>query len=565
MQQEKLLGRNFNDVFQPTALGVRDSADSLFANGYAGSFTSDEVSGGGMFMKIRQETNGFTAEGFYFSSVSHELSDPALKDMLHIHDDADFFFWKDPAPNDPASKLCFSEQAEKITGYTVEEVNSMPGKLYSIVHKSDVMNVLKAINELKNNPEQKSLRHEYRLVTKSGEEIWVSENCHITRNNKGEIVMISGITSNINELKLRQFELLKSEEELKELNESKDRFINILSHDLRGPYTSILGFAEILLNEEDLPKHEKLEYLTYIYDASLSQLQFINYLLDWSRLRTGKLKPEMQRIPVINLVHNCVSSLTGNAIRKNIEILTDVPESLFIRADERLVTQALINLLNNAIKFSYENSQIEVSVGLFNQRQAEFVVKDHGMGMSASEQTSLFTMEKFVSKEGSKGEKGSGFGLTLVKEIIDKHGGEIWFYSELNSGSEFHFTIPVPANTIMLVTSAKQEEEIWREIVSQEFTEYELKCAENGFEAIDLLQESAPALIISDNEMPLMSSEQFLESINPLDSHFKTPVILVSNREEAFTGNMGEHGVRAFLKSPFDRTEFVEAVKSIIN
>ncbi len=562
---ERLHGRNFREVFHPTTGGRLLDMEHVQKEGYSGNFLSEEIKCDGMFIRLLPKEEGLTAWGFFYTFTHHEISDPGLKEILSLHTDIEFFIWKNPDLSNPGSEISFSEQVEKITGYTPTELNQMQGKLFSIVHRGDVTQVLRALNETKNNHAQSKLKLEYRLVTKSGDVIWVAEYCHIRRNLKGEAESMTGIVNDITRLKLRQFNLEESEVALRQLNDSKDRFINILSHDLRGPYTSILGFAEILLNEPDLPEHEKIEYLTYIYEASVNQLQFINYLLDWSRLRTGKIKPEFQRLPVHALVHNCVSNLTGNAIRKNIEIVINVPLDLHVQADERLAAQAIVNLLNNAIKFSYENSKIEVTAGLFNIRQVEFVVKDHGMGMTQEEQASLFSLDKFVSKEGSKGEKGSGFGLTLVKEIVEKHGGEIWFYSEEDNGSEFHFTLPVPANTIMIIDPDPGVEGSLRSIMVNEFRDYEVVAVENGYEAIDILKESAPALIIADKNMPLMSCDQFIDSVNPADSHFKTPIILVEAGELDNPHNMGDRGVKALLRSPLSKSELLTTIRSIIN
>ncbi|MBN8545512.1 MAG: PAS domain-containing protein [Ignavibacteria bacterium] len=560
-----LHGRSFREVFRPVTSAAAFDIESILKNGFAGSFLSREIPGNGMFIKIVPKEEGFTAYGFFLTTSENELSDPVLKDLLSAHTDIDFFLWQDSDPMNPNAPVSFNDQVEKITGYTSVELNKMHGRLFSIIHRADVTNVLRVLNEAKNNHAQHKVKLEFRLVTKSEEVIWVSEQRTITRNSKGDPEKVSGIVTDITKLKLKQFNLEESETNLKRLNDSKDRFINILSHDLRGPYTSILGFAEILLNEPDLPEHEKIEYLTYIYEASVSQLQFINYLLDWSRLRTGKLKPESQRLPAHALIHNCVSNLTGNAIRKNIEIVLDVPIDLYVHADERLAGQVISNLLNNAIKFSYENSKVEITAGLFNTRQVEFIVKDHGMGISPDDKAKLFNLDKIVSKEGSKGEKGSGFGLTLVKEIVEKHGGEIWFYSEEDSGSEFHFTLPVPANTIMIVDSEPDEEKSLREMIHTEFKDYELVSVDNGYEAVDLLKESAPALIIAGKNMPLMSCEQFIEAVNPSDSHFKTPVVLLSDDGRVDSDFHSERGVKAILQRPIDKTKLTEAVKSIIN
>jgi len=204
----------------------------------------------------------------------------------------------------------------------------------------------------------------------------------------------------------KQTKIEKELETLKKANETKDKFISILSHDLRAPFTSILGFSEILINEPLLPKSEKLEYLNYIHEASENQLQLINYLLDWSRLQTGRMKIIPKKINAQAIIYNCVSSLTGNAIRKNIEINVEANEELFIQADERLLMQVITNLVSNAIKFSPPNKEINIIAKHFNFELAEFVVKDEGLGISDKNKEKLFKIDKmFNNRRNKRGER----------------------------------------------------------------------------------------------------------------------------------------------------------------
>ena len=154
------------------------------------------------------------------------------------------------------------------------------------------------------------------------------------------------------------------------------------------------------MNEPELTENEKNEYLNYIHESSQNQLQLINYLLDWSRLQTGRMKIELDRINALSMVFDCIASLTGNAIRKNIDIKTNIPDNIFIKADEKLITLVITNLLSNAIKFSYEHKQIEINAGIFNDDKIEFVVKDSGIGIPEHSKEKLFKVEtKFSTKE----------------------------------------------------------------------------------------------------------------------------------------------------------------------
>lgn len=453
-----------------------------------------------------------------------------------------------------------------LTGYSAEEINALPGKYLSLVSFEDSAALGRIISDFSFEPGKKSSEAIYRIIKKDGSLKWVKEVFTMMRDANSRNYVFAGIVIDITSIKEYEVKLLESEAKLLDVNQSKDRFINILSHDLRAPFTSILGFSEILLNEPNLPLKEKNEYLTYIFDASQNQLQFISYLLDWSRLRTGNLKIESQRLKAQAVIYNCVSILTGNAIRKNLTIHVDVSDSLYIQADERLLTQVILNLLSNSIKFSPDNHTIEIQGGIFNQSQAEIIVRDYGVGISPEDQSKIFSVEKSMSKEGTRGEKGSGFGLALVKEIIVKHGGEIWFYSELAKGAEFHLTLPLPSNTLLLIDNIKEDRNSYIELIRENFSEFVIQTAENGYEAMGIVATQTPNLIILNHHLPLMTGLQFIEATRRNESNLKIPFIVICDSispeiESAYI----KHGVQKILKKPFDYSEFLKNLQMTLH
>lgn len=358
----------------------------------------------------------------------------------------------------------------------------------------------------------------------------------------------------------------KELESLKKANEAKDKFISILSHDLRAPFTSILGFSEILINEPLLPNTEKLEYLNYIHEASENQLQLINYLLDWSRLQTGRMKISPKKINAQSLIYNCVSSLTGNAIRKNIEINVEAEEELYIQADERLLMQALTNLISNAIKFSTSDKEINIIAKHFNLELAEFIIKDEGIGISDANKEKLFKIEKMFTTEGTKGEKGTGLGLSLVKEIIEKHGGSLWFYSELNEGSEFHFTIPNSRETILLVTNKTDEKKQIESAVNQNFTNYQLKIMDDGYSAYSSLLQNSPSLVITQHELPLMDAVQLVKLIRKEERGRRLPILVIVEKLNEEIKNMYKDlSVKAFIEKPLEEDTITAEFKTYLH
>ncbi|MBT8386830.1 MAG: PAS domain-containing sensor histidine kinase, partial [Ignavibacteria bacterium] len=362
----------------------------------------------------------------------------------------DEFFWSLNI-NGEEQNYFYSDNVSSVTGYSSEEIRCLPGKYKDLIIKEDLPDYRKMIDQFEDDVSKKYTELDYRIKRKDGKTTWIKEGINVFRDEKGSITEYVGRVTDISKTKSELNELNTRIEELKELNSSKDNFISVLSHDLRAPFTSILGFSEILLNESGISEKERTEYISYINDSSQNQLQMINYLLDWSRLQTGRIKIEHNRINLQSSVFNCVSHLTRIAIKKNVDIKVNIPDSIYVDAGERLLNEVITNLISNAVKFSRENDSVEVTANVFNEDLVEFVVKDEGVGISDINKEKLFKIGKLFSTEGTKGEKGTGLGLTLAKQIIEKHGGEIWLYSEEGKGSEFHFTFPSSANTVLII------------------------------------------------------------------------------------------------------------------
>jgi len=478
--------------------------------------------------------------------------------MANGHED--YFFWTVKAGHD-ADEIYYLDSVLKITGYDPGEIKHFPVFDNSFVYEEDLPAAKRNFSDFLSDLKQESTTLIYRIKRKDGKIIWIKENISIKRDEKGKSENLYAIVCDITRLKEKEITFRKELKSIKEVNASKDKFISILSHDLRAPFTSILGFSEILMNEPNLSKAERHEYLSYINDSAQHQLQLINYLLDWSRLQTGRIKIEPKRLNAQSIIFNCVSSLTGNAIRKNIDIKVNVDESIYVQSDERLLTQVITNLLSNAIKFSRDESSIIIYCNLFNDEFAEFVIKDHGIGISEKNKTRLFKIENMFSTEGTKGEKGTGLGLSLVKEIIEKHGGEIWFYSEPEKGSEFHFTIPRSPNSILLVEDVKGDRLYYEKLIKDNFKNFQVISVSNGFEAINTVFQKLPSLIITDHEMPLMNGSQLVENIRKEDSTLQIPIIVIAtNISDKLKMTYRNLGVHQILKKPVDAKLFIEMV-----
>jgi len=458
-----------------------------------------------------------------------------------------------------------SDSVKFVTGYTSDELLKKPGNVTSLVLEEDLPSVKKMLTRIETENNFISGNNIYRLRKKDNNVIWIKETISVERDSKSSPAKTFCLFSEITELKKSEIDFEASKEKLIEVNKMKDRFLSIVSHDLRAPFTSLLGFSEILINEPNLPFDERIEYLKYIYDASKTQLQLINHLLDWSKLQTGKITIEPKRINARELISNCISVLTGAAIRKDIEIKSDIPHDVFIFADERLLSQAVTNLINNSIKFTGLGKKIYVSVNTFKEGMNEIVVRDEGVGISDENQDKLFRIDKKFSLEGTSGEKGSGLGLALVKEIIEKHGGDIWFYSKLGEGSEFHITVPEAKNIVVLVEDDVTLRQLYKKMISNLISNFKVIEAENGYEAMGIILNQSPSLVITDHDMPLMNGIQLVEAMRKKDSNRNVPVIVISAKlNDDIIKKYSELNVDKIIPKPFKQAELIKCIKESV-
>ncbi|MBE0572698.1 MAG: PAS domain-containing protein [Ignavibacteriaceae bacterium] len=463
------------------------------------------------------------------------------------------------------SDILYSESVLGVTGFLGSEIKELKDGWLSLVRKEDRAFYKRKLDEFDKKSEENILKFKYKIIKKDGTVISVSENITATRDYNGKVIKRFGLVLDISDFTLALEKLAKKNEELEQLNVSKDDFISILSHDLRAPFTSILGFAEILLNETSLSEKDKMEYLKYIYDSSHNQLQLINYMLDWSRLQTGRLKIEPHKIHAQSLVYNCISYLTGVTVRKNITVSVNISEALYIEADERLANQAIISLLSNAVKFSNEDDSVEVSANIYNNQFVEFIVKDNGVGISETNREKLFNIGKLFTTEGTKGEKGSGLGLAVTKQIVEKHGGQIWFYSVEGKGSEFHFTIPAATITLLLVIDDKEELRLLESDIKKHYQNFAVLTAENSFEALGIISAKLPSLIILEHSLPLMNGLQFVNMVRKENKNILIPFIaIIDSDSETTLKSYQEIGVRTIKQRPLFTDQLKEKIELVI-
>jgi PAS domain S-box-containing protein len=248
--------------------------------------------------------------------------------------------------------------------------------------------------------------------------------------------------TDITELKKNEKALLESENRLKELNATKDKLFSILSHDLKGPFTSIVGFSELLIKDIREKNFDALEnFAKVIIDSSENAMNLLTNLIEWSRLQTGRIKFDPMECEINTIVSEVVGLLFASAAQKSISIISELPPNQNIFADKFMINTVLRNIISNAIKFSYPGGKILISA--LKQKSAVLIkITDNGVGMSPESIKKLFNFEANFSTPGTQNEKGTGLGMIICKEFIAKHTGKIWVESEIGKGSSFFFTLP---------------------------------------------------------------------------------------------------------------------------
>lgn len=231
-------------------------------------------------------------------------------------------------------------------------------------------------------------------------------------------------------------------EKLKELNAMKDTFFRILAHDLRIPFNIIFGYLGLLKeNYDSLSEEEKLNYIDNMEKAAKQNYQLLENLLLWSRAQTGKLEIELIELDLQGIIMENFSILRSVADAKNVTLETSLSEGIKVLADENMLNTIFRNLIQNGIKFSNKGGKVFVSA----QRENNFVkitIEDNGIGMDKETKDNLFELGNHKSRNGTLGESGTGIGLVLCKEFVEKLGGKIQVESEINKGSKFIVSLP---------------------------------------------------------------------------------------------------------------------------
>ncbi|PIE33645.1 hypothetical protein CSA56_11055 [candidate division KSB3 bacterium] len=348
---------------------------------------------------------------------------------------------------DPERRIVkFNSAAQYVFGYRPEEVLGQP------------------INILYANPTESALVHHQMIEKgqviqevlnkrKNGEEFPCLLAASTLYDAQGQTVGYMGISRDITDYKKAQDAIISAHNELKqknkqlqELNASKDKFFSIISHDLKSPFSILLGFAELLaanIEQYDKPKIETLA--CRLLSAANKLYALLENLLTWSKIQRGLMECVPELIRVHDLVRDNIELFAPQAEKKQIALVDDTPHTITIYADVSMIKTVLRNLLSNALKFTSANGTVVVSAQSYNAHYTEIVISDTGVGVPPDVLPHLLRIDSQYTHIGTAGEEGSGLGLILCKELVEQSGGSISVQSELGKGTTFSIKLPKAA------------------------------------------------------------------------------------------------------------------------
>lgn len=284
------------------------------------------------------------------------------------------------------------------------------------------------------------------LETKLGKPINVEFICNVYHVDNKSVVQcnIRDITQRVIAEKL----LKDSEARLKELNETKDKFFSIITHDLRAPFNSIVGFSELLskhIQNKDYVRSE--EFALIIQKSSWFAMELLLNLIDWSSSQSGRMDFNPVDVDINSIVNEVAQFSTYSAKQKSITINQNLPHNASVFADKVMISIVLRNLISNAVKYTGVGGSITISV-VESSKGILVSVSDNGVGIKPEAIEKLFRIDESSSTPGTQEELGTGLGLLLCKEFVLKHNGQIWVESKPGLGSTFFFTIPGNASLV---------------------------------------------------------------------------------------------------------------------
>lgn len=467
------------------------------------------------------------------------------------------------------------------------------------------------------------------LIPADGQQLWIETNKLPLHDLNGQVIGVLGTYQDISDRKQYELQLQQTNLELARATRLKDEFLATMSHELRTPLNAILGMAEGMQDNIFGPLNERQQRaITTIEQSGQHLLELINDILDLSKIEAGKLELAITEVPIKALCRTSLSFVQPLAHKKQIRLSSQIPASLahmHIQVDDRRIQQALINLLNNAVKFTPEHGQVILTVGLEPSRAAPlrhlnqptpdavlasgqvlvdicFSVIDTGIGIAPQHLNQLFQAFVQIDSSLNRQYEGTGLGLALVKQIVELHGGTVDVVSEVNRGSCFTIRLPytgaaepsaqfpidtantqpwhnqlapftlsyeeptsLPLPPLILVT-ADNEASLQTMTAYLASRGYRLAAAATGQSALTWLETHRPDIILLDLQKPGMDGYEVIQRLRENPDYRQIPIIALTAL--ALANDRENHlqaGVNRYISKPVKLRDVVDTIQALLS
>lgn len=354
--------------------------------------------------------------------------------------------------------------------------------------------------------------------------------------------------------------LKKAKEEAEEATTLKDKFVSLVAHDLRAPITVIRGYLQ-LLSQESFDLEVKKDIYSETIGSCDDMTQLINEVLSLSKMTSEGISPECQFIYASKLIEKSIYNYTVLAEKKGIELANELPEDMCMYSDERLMLEAVVNIISNAVKFCRKGDKIRVYKP--DGEATTIAIADTGIGIKPDRMDSLFRYEAKTSTRGTSGEMGTGFGLPLSRDILKAHGGELTVQSLDGEGSTFFLRLPFVKPQVLIV----DDEQIVIDSIKRclKIIDADILEALDGESALAAIEREYPHLILLDIYLPGINGLEILERLKGDPKTRNIPIIVITGasdmkvHEEAF-----QMGADDLIYKPFKKDDLIPRVKRFV-
>lgn len=396
---------------------------------------------------------------------------------------------------------------------------------------------------------------------------------------KGSPQFLVGISEDITELKQARDALVRAKEEAERSNKFKDQFLSTMSHELRTPLNAVIGFSDLLTEEQYGPLNDRQErYVNHIRTGGKHLLRLINDILDLSKIEAGRLHLVFETVPVNVWFAEVLDTLRPLADRKSQTLVECAPPNLSARADPTRFKQILMNLLGNAIKFTPEGGKIELAA----EQLGDIVridVRDSGPGIPPDEQQRIFDAFYRLG-QSDKGAEGTGLGLAITRRLVELHGGDLGIESQPGSGSCFYFTLPAVATRETQKTQGSrpnleageglkilvvEDDPAAAHILQSHLISagYHVVLCDQPERAVEMAAELHPSAVTLDIVMKPMNGWELLPNLKSDPRTAMIPVIVVTIVDQPGMGAL--LGADEYIVKPVEKVALLAAMQRCLN